>query len=637
MSEFLTIDELLNAHSVSDAQLHPERDLVAYTVASATVTVEDRQGVSRIWLVDEDNRARPLTAPDMHAHSPRWSPDGSRLAFIGKRGEQEHAQLHLLEADWGEARAVTDCDGAIEGLAWSPTGDAIALLVSDPVPEGDAERKESGRDWTEFERDARYTRLWRYDVAADRLTPIQHGDVQVYEISWSPSGDQLAVVVAARPEVGAWYTARLVLIDALSGNLHELYRPARQIARPSWSPDGAHIALITCTFSDPGMTGGDVLLIDVESGTVRNVTEGHPRSYLQVVWDADGKGFLSPAIDGGQAALMHVAVHGAAEQLWRAPAALQAFRAHALTRDRAGSRVAVVRHDPDMPGDVWTGELDNGLRWRKRTDQNPGFGGRSVVEVLELHWPAEDGLTIQGLFLRPAGAARETPLPTIVIIHGGPTSLTPWGFADARGMGWAHLLASRGFSCFMPNYRGSMGFGNAFAEANIGDLGGGDLRDVLTGIDYCVAQGLSDPERLGVMGWSYGGYLTPWAVTQTQRFKAAISGASITNWTSQHGGSSIPGFDTIFIKSDPFNADGFYTFRSPVYNIHKVTTPVLFLHGADDPVCPVGQAFEMCRALREQGVDSEAVIYPREGHSMREREHLRDMLGRIVAWFDDRV
>jgi dipeptidyl aminopeptidase/acylaminoacyl peptidase len=212
-----------------------------------------------------------------------------------------------------------------------------------------------------------------------------------------------------------------------------------------------------------------------------------------------------------------------------------------------------------------------------------------------------------------------------------------WGFADARAMGWAHLLAERGYAAFMPNYRGSMGFGNAFAEANVGDLGGGDLADVLTGIDHCVAQGLSDPERLGVMGWSYGGYLTPWAVTQTQRFKAAISGASITNWTSQHGGSDIPGFDTTFIRSDPFNADGFYTFRSPVYNIHKVRTPVLFLHGADDPVCPVGQAHEMCRALREHGVDSGAVIYPREGHSVREREHLRDMLGRIVAWFTEHV
>lgn len=638
MAEFLTIDELLTAHSVSDAQLHPAGRLIAYTVTDATVTVEDRQGSSAIWLVDEGDQARSLTAPGTYAHHPRWSPSGAGLAFIGKRAGEELAQLHLLDAGWGEARALTSCPGGVSGFAWSPDGNAIAVLVDDPPPDDEEERKQRGQDWLEFERQDRFTRLWRYDVAGARLEPVPHGDLHVHELSWSPDGAQIVAIVAARPYGWAWYSAWLVVIDMASSVVRELYRPEKQIARPSWSPDGASIALISCTFSDPGMTGGEVLLIHPVSGAFCILTKGHPRSYLAVEWDADGSAFLSPAYDNGQAAIYRVGLDSTAEQLWRAPVALQAFMADALTRDRTGTRLAVVRHDPDNPGDVWSGELHDGaINWRRRTDQNPGFGGRAVVEVQELRWPSEDGLTIQGLFLRPAQAPRDTPLPTITVIHGGPTSLTPWGFADARGMGWAHLLAARGFACFMPNYRGSMGFGNAFAEANVGDLGGGDLDDVLTGVDYCVAQGLSDPDRLGVMGWSYGGYLTPWAVTQTQRFKAAISGASITNWTSQHGGTAIPAFDVTFIGADPFNADGFYTFRSPVYNIHKVRTPVLFLHGGEDPVCPVGQAYEMCRALREQGVEAEAVVYPREGHSIREREHLRDMLGRIVTWFSERV
>lgn len=638
MSDFLSIDQLLTAHTVGDAQLHHAGELVAYTVSDATVTVDDRQGRSAIWLVDGQDSARPLTALGTYAHHPRWSPDGATLAFIGKRPGDGNAQLHLLDAGWGEASAVTDCPGGVSGFAWSPTGESIAVLAPDPAPEDTEDRKQRGRDWQEFEQQDRFTRLSRYDVAGGQLAPVDHGDLHIHELSWSPDGRQVAAVVAARPYGWAWYSAWLAVINIADGTVRELHRPAQQIARPSWSPDGATIALITCTFSDPGMTGGEVLLIDADSGAARNLTAGHPRSYLEVAWDADSEGFLCPAYDGGQAALYHVSMAGGPEQLWRAPAALQTFGGSILSRDSGGRHVAIVRSDPDHPADVWTGTFDEEqVSWRKRTDHNPGFGGRELVEVAELHWQSTGRLTIQGLFLRPAHIPREQALPTITLIHGGPTSLTPHGFADARAAGWAHLLAAQGYACFMPNYRGSMGFGNAFAEANVGDLGGGDLTDVLTGIDHCIALGLSDPERLGVMGWSYGGYLTPWAVTQTQRFKAAISGASITNWTSQHGGSNIPAFDTTFIGADPFNADGFYTFRSPVFNIQQVQTPVLFLHGGEDPVCPVGQAYEMCRALRERGVESEAVVYPREGHAVREREHLRDMLSRIVTWFSERV
>lgn len=636
---YLSIDEILYLTQPADAQIHPDGELVAYTRASIVGEKGNPGGTSEIWLTSGLGDDRRLTARGTHARHPRWSPDGTRLAYLGKlKGASTH-QLCLLERDWGEARVLTDLKGGISRLAWAPDGRSIVLLATDPPPGDEPARKKEGRDWIEYEEHRRFNRLWRHDLDSGETQVLHDADLHVYEFSISPDGRRIAAIAADQPFGWAWYGARLVLIDVDGGSVRDLYAPEKQLARPAWSPDGTTISVISSIFSDEGMSGGDVVLIDVDSGNARNITAGHPRSYLECHWDADGLAMLVPAIEDGAAAICRLTTSGECESLWFQRASLQMVGGQVLSRSRDGNHAAVIVSTPDTPPDVQRGALGAGdIDWERITDVNPTARDRFTAQLTTIHWPSFDGRSIQGLLLWPHHLRRDDePLPMIVLIHGGPTSLSRYEFPNTHTMGWAHLLAARGYLCFFPNYRGSMGFGVEFAELNNRDLGGGDLEDVLLGIDYCVERGWADPDRLGIGGWSYGGYLTPWAITQTPRFKAAVSGASITNWTSFHGVSTIQCFDETFNRADPYNADGFYTFRSPVYNLDTVQTPTLFVHGDQDPVCPVSQAYEMWRGLKERGVETRLVVYPRERHGFREREHVRDLLARIIDWFSERV
>jgi dipeptidyl aminopeptidase/acylaminoacyl peptidase len=384
------------------------------------------------------------------------------------------------------------------------------------------------------------------------------------------------------------------------------------------------------------MTGGDVFVIEINGGVEQLITAGHTRSYLQVSWDMSSDHILlCAAIEDGEPVIGRLSLGGEFTALWRGEGAML-HPGDVFTHAAAGERVAFTLATPRQPADVHVLALAPNATPERITDTNPGLGERVRHTVTTLHWRAFDGQPIQGLLLRPSDAS-DGALPLITLVHGGPTSLWQHGFYALRSTGWATLLAERGYAVLLPNPRGSMGFGTAFAEANIGDMGGGDWADVMAGVDYCIAEGLADGERLGLAGWSYGGYMTAWGVTQTKRFKAAVAGASITNWISFHGVSTIPGFDATFYPGDPFNWDGPYGQFSPMAHIRNVTTPTLFLHGEQDPICPVGQAHEMFRALKELGVETQLVVYPREGHGMRERPHARDVLERAVEWLASRV
>ncbi|CAN5657122.1 S9 family peptidase [soil metagenome] len=636
---YLSIDDLLDMTQLADPQIHPDGDRIAYTRSSAVGEKDKQSGTSRIWLTAGTTDDRRIIAGGTHARHPRWSPDGEKLAYLGKLKGSKHHQVCFLECDWGEARVLTNLKAGVSRFAWAPDGRSIVLIAADPEPDEVAERKKKDRDWIEYEEHHRFNRLWRYDFDSGKAARLTDDDIHVYEFAWSPDGKQVAAIAADQPYGWAWYRARLVLIDVESGGVSTLYAPEKQIARPAWRPDGETISVISCVFSDEGMTGGDVVLVDPASGEPRNLTEGHPRSYLECHWSSDGRSIVIPAIEDGAATVCRLDLAGNCQTLWFKRASLATFGGIAMTGSSDGQQIAVITATPDSPPAVQRGRVgDDAIDWSPMTDANDNLASTFTSNISTVHWPSFDDRTIQGLLLRPHHLPPDQgPLPMIVLVHGGPTGISGYDFPNIRSMGWAHLLAERGYLCFFPNYRGSMGFGTEFAELNNRDLGGGDLEDVLLGIDYCIEQGWANADRLGIGGWSYGGYLTPWAITQTPRFKAAVSGASITNWTSFHGVSTIQGFDETFNQTDPYNADGFYTFRSPVYNLDTVQTPTLFLHGEQDPVCPVGQAYEMWRGLKERGVESQLVVYPREHHGFREREHVRDMLSRIVDWFSERV
>ena len=626
----LTPDDLLDLQQVSDAQLHPDGRRIVYTVSGLVTEPKQSKTASRIWQTTLDgSEPRPLTAEGTRAASPRWSPDGSSLAFLGSRDGEGKDQVFLLN-EWGEAQKATDCSGGVAGFDWLPDGSGLLLRVTDAPPDDEEDEHEAGRDWVVYEHDHRFTRIWRYDLASDALTQVSHAEAQVYELTVSVDGQEIVALVADEPYNWSWYRARLARLLP-DGAFETIHTSKKHYTAPAFSPDGQQLAVITCTFSDQGMTGGDVLLLDRDGGNPRLLTEGQPRSYLNAVWDADGARLLCSAIEDGEAELGWLGLDGGWDVLWRDQSSIHRYGGAIFSRGAGGDTLALTRGVPSEPANVYTFDLVT-RKLTRLTDHHPHIRKRQLAPVETLHWRAPDGTPIQGLLVRPVGSESE-PLPMVTLIHGGPTSLWTYDFPGARSMGWVQLLVAEGYAVLLPNPRGSMGWGTAFAEANIGDMGGADWGDIVAGVDHCVAEGIADPERLGVGGWSYGGYLTAWAVTQTTRFKAAVAGASITNWISFHGASTIPDFDATFYAVDPFNWDGHYGQFSPMAHVRNVATPTLFLHGERDPICPLGQAHEMWRALKELGVDTQLTVYPREGHGIREREHARDVLERAIDWW----
>jgi len=253
-----------------------------------------------------------------------------------------------------------------------------------------------------------------------------------------------------------------------------------------------------------------------------------------------------------------------------------------------------------------------------------------------LHWHAHDGTPIQALLALPPGYREGSRLPLVVLVHGGPAGLFAFEFSPGS---WSRPLAAAGMAVLMPNPRGSIGWGAAFTEANLGDMGGADYLDILAGIDHVVNLGIADPERLGIAGWSYGGFMSAWAITQSDRFKVAIVGAGIADWRSFHGTTNIPTWDAIFYglpghPADPYDLEGPYTRFSPLTHVDNARTPTLILHGEQDECVPVGQGYQLFRALRDQGTPAEMTVYPRAGHALKERAHLRDRYARMADWFN---
>ena len=320
------------------------------------------------------------------------------------------------------------------------------------------------------------------------------------------------------------------------------------------------------------------------------------------------------------------------EVLWSDYAMLEHWAVPRISVTADGRAFAAVLERPDVPPQVYVGSIRaESQPWRQVThfDYTPLQMGRMEA----VRWRSVDNLEIAGHLVYPVDYQAGERYPTVVEIHGGPT----WSWLPHYAVWWEwwyQYLAGRGYLVFLPNIRGSTGYGTAYAEANVGDICGMDWQDVMTGIDHLVASGLTDPERLGIGGWSYGGLMTAWAITQTTRFKAAVMGAGLANWESYYAQNSIRDWQTTFFRSTPYQDPTRHRERSPITHARNVRTPTLILHGQEDHDVPVAQAYEMYVALKEMGVEVQMVTYPRENHPILERQHQLDLLTRVGEWFD---
>lgn len=634
-----TLDTIDTYRNVADAQIHPDGTSVAFVVGYLTHP-RGKNVRSNIYVADlRNNSVTPFTSADACEAHPRWSPDGKWLAFVSDRAQYDVFQLYLIARGGGEAQPLTQGSGILEPyrditiFKWSPDGSQIAFLRKDPEEMTAVERRAEGYDQIEFEVHPRFTRVWLLDIATRTTRPVTRGDVHVWEFEWSPDGSELALVVSAEPFEWAWYDAYLARVAVKGGAPRKiLSRPGKQIGHPAWSPDGNHIAFVSGAMSDRGIIGGDLYVTELGGRNVRRTSEGFAGTVSGIAW-VNSHTLIASGYERGDAALVQFDVEGAYETLWHDSSALQESYSPKFSRSPEGI-IAAVCSAPGMPREVWTLDASDpdAAVWNQVTNLNAPCADLATGEHEIVHWTSADGKEIQGILVRPPGAKKGKRLPLIVNPHGGPTGITANEyFSPTR---WVYHLTNRGFAVFLPNYRGSAGWGIEFSEANLGDMGGMDFVDIMTGVDALVARGIADPQRLGFGGWSYGGFLTAWAITQTDRFRAAVAGAAVTNWRSFHGTSYLGPWDQLYMQANPYAPGGNYDKFSPMAHIQNAKTPTLVLHGEKDGDVPVSQGYELYRALRERGVETAMVIYPREPHAVTETPHVKDMIERICEWFE---
>lgn len=629
-SDQLTTEDIVLMRSVSDVELSPDGDQIAHVLRVPRPLDQPGRSHTQIWLVDAAGKHEPrrLTAEDRSSWHPRWSPDGKQLAFMSKRAGDAHTQLYVMPIDGGEPEPAFVAKGSVAGFEWSPDGQRFAYSIA---LETDAEEqdREAGRDWVIDEAGGTRNRLFVFDRKTEQTTELPVGK-HVLDFEWSPDGKQLALRASERATVdhGMMYSS-LYTIDAAGGEPKPLTKTAGKLGKFAWSPDGKHVAFLGAADIHDS-TAGIVYVVPAGGGEAKPLTAKLEATGVWIDW-RDASTIVLLAEQGTKTTFSTVTLAGVvAPALEGGPICTDASIGPRKT-------VACAGQTATHPGEVFAGKL-GGRGMARLTVANPSLLTRKLGEQSVVKWKAEDGLELEGILIAPVDYAAGTRYPLAVLPHGGPEGISLDGWST-RPTYPAQLFATRGYFVFMPNYRGSAGRGTAFATADQQDLGGKEFGDVLAGIDHLVAQGLVDPDRVGMGGWSYGGYFSGLAATQSsERFKAAVIAAAITNWVSFTGTTEIEHENSlVHWKLWPWDDMEKTWLRSPLAHIAKSKTAALIVHGGSDTRVPVGQSQELYRALRHLGVTTQLVIYPREGHGIAENVHGLDFANRFLDWFDTHV
>ncbi len=656
----LTDADAMRLRTVGGVALAPNGERVLYTVsgwehpaAKGDTALGDRhERRSHIWVVPfAGGTPRQLTFGERGESQPQWSPDGSTIAFVAARGsgtgdDAPKAQLWLLPADVGEARVLTTLRDGVVSYAWSPDGARIAVVSPDSLTR-DAEAKLRRRDDPKvYEGDFRLNHLWVVEVATGSATKVTSGAFTVRGApSWSPDGTRLAFDASPTPMIRDERRDAYV-VDIASRRLDRITTNGEVESTPQFSPDGRTLAFtVVASEFTPEQDGimartlRNARLVTFDLAT-RALTDHAQKAFDvdvgQLRWSADGRHLWFSAADRVWQSLYDYDI---AAKRYTPLTKAQLVQGASASRD--GSRMAFVIESATTPGEVHVQDAATPTP-RRLTTTNPWLAERAVAETRVIQWKAKDGREVEGLLMLPIGYTEGARVPLLVSAHGGPTGAFTNGFklGQSPGQQWA----ARGWALLYPNPRGSTGYGEWWMRANMGDWGGGDYRDIMAGVDEVIRRGIADPDRMAFEGWSYGGYMTSWVVSQTGRFKAAMMGAGLPSLLSMAGTTDIPGYINTFFDGKP-QYDGslvnksirFYLERSAISYSDRVTTPLLILHGGNDERVPIGQPMEFYRALKDRGKDVELVFYPREGHGLGEWYHQLDRMQREYEFIAKRT
>ena len=637
------IAELEKTRGIYQAALSPDGQMIAWVV-SAT------DGGTRIELaaVAEPEKTRRLTAgtgaPCREEHI-AWSAR-NELAFAsdcnatGGDG-QEDVYLTQASATSTPPRRLTHLQGGINDLTFSPDGLHLACLYIEgatrPAGALAAMKPPSGVIGVEG---LEIQRIATIETASAAFRQVSPATLHVYEYAWSPDSRQLVYTAAAPPGENNWWVAQ-IYTQPLDGQAHSILDPEHasgpihglQVAVPRWSPDGQRIAFVGGLMSDQGATGGDIYLMPASGGEAKDLTAQGKQSAVWIHWlESPASGHPSLLVSSIESGQVQTGIFDVDQQKlitsYPPIAASVGDGTMAQALSLGNGKAAWIQSTFAAAPEVYVGAIGSpGHAVTHYNDEQKSLVGKTE----SVHWTS-DAFPVQGWLLYPAHYDPAKKYPLIVSAHGGPSAavLPRWpdlGFS-------ATVFSALDYFVLMPNPRGSYGEGEAFTAANRKDFGYGDLRDILGGVDAVSAKWNIDPQRVGLTGWSYGGFMTMFAVTQTQRFRAAVAGAGISNWQSYYGENSIDQWMIPFFGASVYDDPGVYAKSSAIDFIHKVKTPTLVVVGDRDGECPAPQSFEFWHALRAEHVPTELVVYPDEGHHFSSPQHRRDVLARALSWFE---
>ncbi len=629
-----TIDQSLGTKSVSGAEISPDGKYVAYTVQQADW--EENEFVQQIWIANAGTGERyQLTSGKKSSQGPQWSRDSKRIAFASERDGKR--QIYVIHPHGGEAQQLTSEDNGVRAFEWAPDGSSIAFTSTGPESKTRKDRKDKYGDFEIIEGDYVMVRLWTVKAPAEipsdpKLRPkpesLTDGEkFSVGDFSWSPDSKHIAFSATRDPDLGSSQTAQIYTLDLADKRVRKLLDSHGPNNDPRWSPDGQQVAYVT--------GNGDPFYFYANSRiAVIPAAGGEPR-ILTAKFDEDNR-----LIDWGPDCIYFDALQKTAAHLFRLnPETLAVDRisgpdaffttSGSFTPDHR--MLAGVGATPNHFGEVFVSSTrdfapkylsDVGEQWK-------GFK-LTTREVIE--WKSSDGAPIQGILVKPADYDPARKYPLLVVIHGGPTGFdTPVPAADRYYP--IERFAAKGALVLKPNYRGSAGYGEKFRALNVRNLGLGDYQDVISGVDFLIAKGIVDKDRVGAMGWSQGGYISAFITTYSDRFKAVSVGAGISDWMTYYVNTDIHPFTRQYLKATPWDDPAIYQKTSPIFYVNKAKTPTLIQHGDQDKRVPPPNAFELYQALKDRGVPVKLILYKGFGHPINKPKQQRAVMEHNYDWF----
>jgi dipeptidyl aminopeptidase/acylaminoacyl peptidase len=623
----LNIDELIDLKAPSAPSISPDGRFVAYSVQQAN-WAENRYE-TQIWLVNtQTGEPIQLTNSKRSNSDAAWSPDGRWLGFISDRDGTR--QIYVISPLGGEARQVTAVETGVGQFAWSPNGTRIAFTMADPDGEEIKRRRERYSDFEIVRHEYRMDHLWVLEISSSKLRRLTQGNgYTVNSFSWSPDGRRLAFDALAAPTLSAESTANVYVCDVESGLVSRLIDGPGPNRKPNWSPDGKSIVFET-TMGHPNFFTQDVYfgIVSAEGGTVEYITVEFDERVSFVAWGPEGIYFTA-----AQKTAEHLfCVEPKTHKIERiSPQHLAAYRSFSFAKDF--KRVAFVEADATHYPEVYVSGSKM-LDPKKLTNYAAQLNDFKLATREVISWKSSDATIIEGALMKPADFDPTKKYPLLVVIHGGPGDTTSQAVLEFDTDYPKEMWVAKGALILEPNYRGSAGYGQKFHQLLVRNMGAGDYDDVISGVDFLIAKGWVDKDRVGAMGWSFGGFVSAWIATNSDRFKAVSVGAGATDWVMFDAFTELQEATRQYLAASPSGDPEIYRKNSPITNVKQAKTPTMIEHGEFDPIVPLAGAYELYQGLLDQGVPVRFYLYRGFGHIITTPKGNRTVMEHNLNWFN---